>query len=394
MSQASYVLKEELLAQRRVTTFTNVLVTYVFLSGFVFFEPSLSEIWFILTVPFLLYRLKTNWNVLLLFLLLCIPMIVSAFVGLINNVGLNLRFVSIDMYLFLFFLISASLGNQLRKNMEVKTVVDKVMHAWTVAALVNVFVGLYCYITGINEFLGVRVFFDKFRYQGFFKDPNVLGPFLVPVSIYFLLQLIEKNKAKLVSFLVFVVTSVGVLITFSRAAWLNYVFALFLLFVILYLNKSKYRTRIFILFMLIVTLFLFFWNLTDEIYLAGTVKLQDFILQRSTLQGYDAKRFNAQRMFVDVLLSTSLIFGAGPGNYEIFAGMSTHSLFLRYIGERGFFGFFFYVLFWAYIFAKAFKTPYKTFFVPTLIGQLINSLFIDSLHWRHLWLLLVMPFFY
>lgn len=391
MLNETYVLKNE--TSKAVRVFTTFLVVYAFLSGFVFFEPSLAEFWFILISPFLLYRLRTNWHIVFLFLLLVMPMIISSYVGLILNVGLNSRFIIIDIYLFLFFFITASAANLLKKNMDYKGVLDKVMYSWMLAALVNVFTGFYCYAAGRTTVLGINVLRDQLRFQGFFKDPNVLGPFLVPVSIYFLLQTIEKRRNRLINFSVFIVTSFGVLLTFSRAAWLNYFTALGLLFLTLFAKQKEHRTKIVFLLLILVSLFSIFWNLTDQITIGDTVKLKDFVLQRSKLQSYDTDRFSAQKRFVELLNSTSVMFGAGPGNYELFAGMSTHSLFLRYIGERGLFGFSLYAIFWFFIFVKVRRSPSKNFFIPVLMGQVVNSLFIDSLHWRHLWLIIAFAFF-
>jgi hypothetical protein len=81
-----------------------------------------------------------------------------------------------------------------------------------------------------------------------------------------------------------------------------------------------------------------FWYSADKIDLLGA-NLRDFILTRLGLQHYDLERFEAQRKFVDILSSADAFFGIGPGNYELYSRMATHSLYLRYIGERGLFRF-------------------------------------------------------
>ncbi|WP_461768321.1 hypothetical protein, partial [Pseudothermotoga sp.] len=54
---------------KRISTSDKIhmifLVVYVFLSGFVFVEPSPAEIWFLVSVPFLLIGFKTTFQSLL-----------------------------------------------------------------------------------------------------------------------------------------------------------------------------------------------------------------------------------------------------------------------------------------------------------------------------------------
>jgi len=125
------------------------------------------------------------------------------------------------------------------------------------------------------------------------------------------------------------------------------------------------------------------------------INLKDFLKSRMGLQSYDTGRFEAQRKFVDIMFSQgilSFLFGVGPGNYEFFAGMATHSLFARYIGERGFFGISLFVIFIIVIWQKTIHSQNKDFLISVLLGQFVNSLFIDSLHWRHLWLLFFLTY--
>uniref|UniRef100_A0A7V4KFL6 Uncharacterized protein n=1 Tax=Fervidobacterium pennivorans TaxID=93466 RepID=A0A7V4KFL6_FERPE len=86
------------------------------------------------------------------------------------------------------------------------------------------------------------------------------------------------------------------------------------------------------------------------------ISLKDFILARLGLQSYDVGRFEAQRKFVHILSSANAFFGIGPGNYELYSRMATHSLYARYIGERGLFGFSLFVMFWVIVLKKLLKS--------------------------------------
>jgi len=264
------------------------------------------------------------------------------------------------------------------------------MRGWILAGFLNILAGLFAYMTGQTNLFGANVIRFGIRLQGFFKDPNVLGPFLVPPAAYFMKLYLENDDKKLLNTIGFFFLSFGVLITFSRAAWLNYATTVLLIFITLSKNLKRTLQVLLILTLSLVIILLFF-NLTSNVDILG-YNIKDLFFSRLGLQSYDQERFSSQSQFDDILSSTSILFGAGPGNYEYFSGMATHSLFARYLGERGFVGFILFVFFLCTVFYKIAKSPYKTFLIPVLIGQLVNAIFVDTRHWRHLWLLFSLAF--
>lgn len=362
---------------------------YVFLSGFVFVEPSPAEIWFAVALPFLIFGFRTNKSIIFAFSALFLPMLLSAFIGLISFGVFNFRFVTIDIYLFVFFFVLASYAKSLRKNPYQEKFLDQLMVPWALAGVINIIVGGFGYLTGITNLFGSQIL--KYgRLNGFFKDPNVLGPFLIPVSAYFLTRFLKGRGNGFLNLGLFLFFSFGILLTFSRAAWLNYTVTMILLVGTALLSRRT-RSKALGLFIVAPLIFLVFWYFADKVSLLG-ISLKDFILARLRFQSYDVARFEAQRGFIDILSSANAFFGIGPGNYELYSRMATHSLYARYIGERGLFGFSLFVVFWVIVLKKVFKSRSRGFLIPVLFGQLINSFFIDSLHWRHLWLLMTLGF--
>jgi hypothetical protein len=377
---------------REVIRYRNYVVfmcIYVFLSGFVFVEPSPAEIWFTVALPFLILGLKTNRSIIFAFSALFLPMLLSAFIGLISFGALNSRFIITDTYLFVFFFVLASYAKSLTKSPYQERFLDRLMIPWSLAGALNIIAGGFGYLTGRVNLFGSEILMYG-RLTGFFKDPNVLGPFLIPVSAYFLVQFLKARRNELLNFALFLFFSFGILLTFSRAAWLNYAVTTILLVGTAFLNRSTRSKALSFLVIAVLALFVF-WYFADKIDLLG-INLRDFIFARSTLQHYDSERFEAQRKFVDILGSTNAFFGIGPGNYELYSRIATHSLYARYIGERGLFGVSLFILFWALVLREAFNRRDKNFILLVLFGQLVNSVFIDSLHWRHLWLLITLAF--
>ena len=377
---------------REVIRYRNYVVfmcIYVFLSGFVFVEPSPAEIWFAAALPFLILGLKTDRSIIFAFSALFLPMLLSAFIGLISSGVLDFRFIIIDTYLFVFFFVLASYAKSLTKSPYQERFLDRLMIPWSLAGAVNIIAGGFGYLTGRVNLFGSAILRHG-RLTGFFKDPNVLGPFLIPVSAYFLMQFLKARRSELLNFAFFLFFSFGILLTFSRAAWLNYAVTTILLVGTALLNRST-RSKALSFFVIAVPVLFVFWYFADKIDLLG-INLRDFILARSKLQHYDSKRFEAQHKFIDILSSTNAFFGIGPGNYELYSRIATHSLYARYIGERGLFGVSLFILFWALVLREVFNRRDKNFILLVLFGQLVNSVFIDSLHWRHLWLLITLAF--
>ncbi|KAF2958593.1 hypothetical protein AS159_02590 [Thermotoga sp. Ku-13t] len=366
---------------------------YIFLSGFVFIEPSPAEFWFILAVPIFLIGFKTTHKILALFALIFLPMLVSTYVGVAQSGLFNQRFFMIDIYLFLLFFLLSSYMHTISKSADFDSYLDTLMRFWSIAGAINVLAGLFAYATGKTTLFGANVIRFGVRLTGFFKDPNVLGPFLVPIAVYFLMRFIERKGKAYLNLLLFFFFSYGVLLTFSRAAWLNYFTAVIILnLASVTTKKKKTRLQVIALLLFISVMSIFFWELAGNIEIFNT-NLREFILARARFQGYDEQRFEAQSEFVNILTRSNIFFGAGPGNYEAFTAYSTHSLLVRYIGERGIFGFCTFLVFLLTVAFKTSKSKHRNFLIPVILGQLANSFFIDSLHWRHLWILLVLSLF-
>ena len=88
-------------------------------------------------------------------------------------------------------------------------------------------------------------------------------------------------------------------------------------------------------------------------------------------------------------------FGAGPGQFEAIAGISAHSTYARAIGEQGFLGLLVLLALLGFTLGAAVRNAARgrdTYGIGSAAllgawcGLLANSAFIDTLHWRHLWL--------
>jgi O-antigen ligase len=236
---------------------------------------------------------------------------------------------------------------------------------------------------------GAEIFTIGGRGLALFKDPNVFGPFLVPAALIALEELLTPRLLRsrgVLKLAMFVLLSLGVLFSYSRAAWLNLGIGIAVVLVVLALRRGGAGRALKMLVVLLLA------GAALAAMVAATDSA-DFLPQRARFQSYDAGRFSAQRTSLSVAEDYPL--GIGPGQFEDFMSISAHSTYVRAIAEEGFLGFVVLVLLlvvtlhWAAQDAVRGRNPYgigSAALLGTWVGLLANSFFIDSIHWRHLWL--------
>ena len=241
----------------------------------------------------------------------------------------------------------------------------------------------------VAPFPGASAFVDGPRAQGLFKDPNVFGPFLVPAALILmeetvaprLLRFRLSTKLVLLSLL-----TVGVVFSFSRAAWLNLAVGMLVLLVVLALRRGGGRRA---MTMLVV-------SLVAGAALFGVVAATSsasFLTERAGLQDYDVQRFGTQASGLEIAATHPL--GIGPGQFEAVSELSAHSTYVRALAEEGVVGAL--LIFTLLLLTLGFAARNVVLGVDTYgigsaallaawCGLLVNSSFVDTLHWRHLWL--------
>ena len=265
-----------------------------------------------------------------------------------------------------------------------------VVVGYLAAAAGSAVLGTVALLTGLP---GRDLVIGDGRVQAFFQDPNVFGPFLVPIALILvedlliprLLRLNRVLKAALVLVLV-----LGVVFSFSRGAWINLTVGLAAVLVVVALRRGGGRKALLILLLALV--------------LAGSVASilaatgsENFLLERARIQSYDASRFSAQAVGIES--AERYPFGVGPGQFEHYASLSAHSTYVRVAGEQGLLGLLALValltstLVAAVANAVAGRETYgigSAALLGAWCGILLNSLVVDTLHWRHVWIVMAL----
>ena len=268
-------------------------------------------------------------------------------------------------------------------------------YLWAVylTAIIGVILSAF-YLTGISEHM-IDLYFGE-RPRGFFKDPNVSGAFVVTGLTYAISRLIfsQSRSLKLLIFTAFCIG--GLLSSFSRGALLGAVAGFIFLILTGLVTRCLRWRRVFML-ALVCTVILrampFIWDLFNQAY------------RFTLLTEYEVSgRFMAWAAGLNVFSQAP--WGIGPGQFEeavagYFAYYSAHNTFLRVLVENGVVGLVFFIATLLAVFWLAFKAVLlsrglgdatlladSAWLVSSLVAIVIESTVIDTLHWRHLWLLI------
>jgi O-antigen ligase len=231
------------------------------------------------------------------------------------------------------------------------------------------------------------------RVHALFQDPNVLGAFLVPVALILVEDLLTPRlfnlrpalKALLLGTLV-----LGIVFSYSRGAWINLLVGTVVLLVVLSLRRGGGRKVL-----RVVLLGLLLTALVATI-LAATGS-QSFLLDRVGIHEYDAGRFAGQVAGIESAERYPL--GLGPGQFEAYTSISAHSTYVRAFAEQGLAGLIVFAAFALSTLAAAVANALagrETYGIGSaallgaLCGILVNSVVIDTLHWRHFWIVVAL----
>ena len=266
---------------------------------------------------------------------------------------------------------------------------------YTIAALIALAWGALEYF----GFIRMEMWEGGLRAKGPFKDPNVFAPFLIPVAIFSLKELYTNRSPlqKVVYGGLFLGFALGVLIGFSRGGWIAFICSFCLFSFLFLITRASNRERLQLMLANMLLVLLAVGVLSTAIM---TTTIGDRFFQRAVItQSYDLKeggRFYTQKQALTIIGEHPI--GIGPGRSNIELGLQPHNLYLHmflesgWIGGFAFFVFLFYTLYRSMGLVYWSSTLRDDFLVvfASLAGLLLQSLFIDSTHWRHFWLLLAL----
>ena len=302
----------------------------------------------------------------------------------------SVKHMIISLYLAVF---SVALAAFVSKEPEKKLKV--IWSGYVCGAIIAALAGIVGYF---NLFPGAFELFTKYqRASGTFKDPNVLGPYLVPAFLYCLhILLTKKLKDGLVATALMGLFLFAILMTFSRGAWVLFAFvsALYICFFFLTARDNQQRIKTIVICLLSLIAFV-----GIVVVALQSSKVQDLWDQRASLnQSYDVGdqgRFVGHKKAAKIISENPIGIGALyfgyyyhhelPHNLYLSMFLSTGwiggALFLFLIGATLYFGA-------VILFRQSPWMHYHGIAYCTFVGLALESYIIDSDHWRLLYILM------
>jgi O-antigen ligase len=299
----------------------------------------------------------------------------------------TLRSLSIRIYMALAWLFFVCLVAS-----DPERILPAIWKGYLVAALAAALFGIFEYY----GLIGSAGWAGGMRAKGPFKDPNVYGPFLVPVVLYCVNRLRQPTAwGAPVYGSVLLVATLGILLSFSRGAWVNLLLSLALLLALLLVTRRPGSEKLAAALVGVVAVLaaagIVAWALSftsaGERFRERAVIAQSYDLQQGG-------RFYTQQRALERIGVAPL--GLGPGRTDDEFGLEPHNLYLHVLVEGGWIAGLAFIGALALTLARARRVLRSALalrdefivILASLLGILAQSLFIDSTHWRHLWLLL------
>lgn len=373
---------------------TCVAITFA-ISGFVFAEPAPVDVMALgLVVLLPIVGLTHISRGLVVYLALWLVVAAGHFLAsaVAVDVGSAARFSGVSLYLyFASFVVAAFVAR--RTELHTKLI----LNAWTFAAVLATVLGLAGYA---GLFPGAESMFTKFgRVAGTFKDPNVFGAFLVTPVVYMLHQVIAKPATRaLVPLGTAGFLSIGVLLCFSRGAWMNLAIAVVLYGYLAFVTAPNLLQRA------RITSYLGVGIVVGIATIAVAVQFDpvwELLRERASfVQSYDTGhegRFGGQLKSIGLIAENPAGIGANAFGMR-YHHEEVHNVYLSIVLNSGWLGGGVYWIVVGLTIALGFRhclqasasRPLFLVVYTSFVATAIEGLIIDTDHWRHFFTLMAL----
>ena len=234
------------------------------------------------------------------------------------------------------------------------------------------------------------------RARGTFKDPNVLGAFLVLPALFALQSVVVDSFGKaLRSTIALAIMALALLLAFSRAAWGGLALTSVFMLALMVLTSPSRAQRSRIIVMAVVAAIIVVMLVAV---LLSFDSIADMFKQRASFdQSYDEGRFGRfGRHILGAEMALDLPFGIGPLQFHKYFPEDTHNSYLNAFMSGGWIAgicypalvFITVIMGFRHLFVRVpWQRAYLAIFAAFL-GTVGESFIIDTDHWRHFWMML------
>lgn len=272
-----------------------------------------------------------------------------------------------------------------------------ILSAMTLAALIA---GLAGFIGYFSLAPGAFDMFTEYgRLRGTFKDPNVLGAFLVPAILYAFNTVLHRGVLRASLWTLAMPLLCGAaLLTFSRGAWINLAvsLALYAFFVFGTAATNRQRLKLIVAGMLALVLALGVLALAKSIPQVAELLGERASFDQSYDQGPEG-RFGGQQKAVGVILTHPLGIGAAVF-HDQYHHEDVHEVYLSMFLNAGWIGGLSYIALVLITIWLGFRQVLRdrggsglsAVLAAAFVGVVLEGFVIDSDHWRHFFVIMGM----
>jgi hypothetical protein len=234
------------------------------------------------------------------------------------------------------------------------------------------------------------------RARGTFKDPNVLGAFLILPALFVLQSVVSDRPGK--SFrgaVAFGIMALAILLAFSRAAWGGLVLTSAFMLALMILTSRSHAQRSRIIVTAVVAVIVV--AMLVAVLLSFDSVAEMFKQRASFDQSYDEGRFGRfGRHILGAQMALDLPFGIGPLQFHNYFPEDTHNSYLNAFMSGGWIAGICYpalvfvtvIMGFRHVFIRVpWQRAYLAIF-SAFLGTVGESFIIDTDHWRHFWMML------
>jgi len=376
----------------RVTALQRALVWLVGASGaVVFIEPSPYEV---VTLAAIIMFFATGLRLRLVFmplLLLLVLLNVGYSIGAIPFIEQSevANWIATSWYMavtVIFFAMVVSEDTQARLDMLRRGLIVGGM----IAAISGI-AGYFNLVPGGHDLLTLYE-----RARGTFKDPNVLGAFLILPALFALQSVVTDRIGKSFrSTIALGIMALAILLAFSRAAWGGLAITSGFMLALMVLTSPSRAQRSRIIVMSVVAVIVVVMLLAV---LLSFDSVGEMFRQRASFdQSYDEGRFGRfGRHILGADMALDLPFGIGPLQFHNYFPEDTHNSYLNAFMSGGWLAgvcypalvFITVIMGFRHVFVRVpWQRAYLAIF-SAFLGTVGESFVIDTDHWRHFWMML------
>jgi hypothetical protein len=271
---------------------------------------------------------------------------------------------------------------------------DMLRRGLIVGALVAAISGIAGYLNLVPGGHDLLTLYERAR--GTFKDPNVLGAFLILPALFALQSVVSDNFAKAFrNAIAFGIMALAILLAFSRAAWggLAITSAFMLVLMMLTSRRPAQRSRIVITSVVAIVVL----GLLIAVLLSFDSVAEMFRQRASFDQSYDEGRFGRfGRHILGADMALDLPLGIGPLQFHNYFPEDTHNSYLNAFMSGGWLAGVCYPALIVVTIIMGFRhaltpVPWQRIYLAVFaafLGTTGENFVIDTDHWRHFWMML------